>query len=198
MYITLYNVPLKKNGSWLADLPFGFRKAFMFSLNESPWQKIDVHRLRVWRFIAYREEWRGIYSADEKKHLNTTASSQREAYDINVWTQMTLVLVGKGLVLGDWPSRLEVIGAPGTYYNSIAFNHIFVLASRELSRWEAYMSPFSFTASHQQTLATSTAVKAASITPIVKFLPHHFLPLVRSPTTASNVASLWLRIRRVI
>jgi len=134
----------------------------------------------------------------KKKHLNTTASSQREAYDINVWTQMTFVLVGKGLVLGDWPSRLEVIGVPGTYYNSIAFNHIFVLASRELSRWEAYTSPFSFTASHQQTLATSTAVKAASITPIVKFLPHHFLPLVRSPTTASNVASLWLRIRRVI
>lgn len=135
------------------------------------------------------------WKKNTKKHHGK--QSKRSLW-YNVSTQMTVVLVGKGIVSGDWPSRLEVIGAPGTYYNSIAFNHIFVLASRELSRWEAYMSPFSFTASHQQTLATSTAVKAASITPIVKFLPHHFLPLVRSPTTASNVASLWLRIRRVI
>ena len=28
-------------------------------------------------------------------------------------TQMTLVLIGKGLVLGGWPTKIEVIGVPG-------------------------------------------------------------------------------------
>ena len=28
---------------------------------------------------------------------------------------MTLVLLGKGLVLGGWPSKIEVIGVPGIY-----------------------------------------------------------------------------------
>ena len=165
--------------------------------DSSPTGKSDEASPRRWVWDAFKKY--GILLCRWKKKTKKHHGKQsKRSLWYNVWTQMTLVLVGKGLVLGDWPSRLEVIGAPGTYYNSIAFNHIFVLASRELSRWEAYMSPFSFTASHQQTLATSTAVKAASITPIVKFLPHHFLPLVRSPTTASNVASLWLRIRRVI
>ena len=30
-------------------------------------------------------------------------------------TQITLVLIEKGLVLGDWPSKIEVIGVPGIY-----------------------------------------------------------------------------------
>ena len=35
-----------------------------------------------------------------------------EGYIYIPGTQMTLVLVGKVLVLGDWPSKIEVIGAP--------------------------------------------------------------------------------------
>ena len=31
-------------------------------------------------------------------------------------TQMTIVLIGKGLVLGGWPSKIEVIWVPGIYY----------------------------------------------------------------------------------
>ena len=41
-------------------------------------------------------------------------------YTIHVYiyiprTQMTLVLIGKGLALGGWPSKIEVIWVPGTY-----------------------------------------------------------------------------------
>ncbi len=34
------------------------------------------------------------------------------------WTQMTLVLIGKGLVLRGWPSKIEVIWVPGTSHPS--------------------------------------------------------------------------------
>ena len=41
-------------------------------------------------------------------------------------TQMTLVLVGKGIVFGDWPSKVELIGASGinTLYSFLNANMI--------------------------------------------------------------------------
>ena len=43
---------------------------------------------------------------------------------------MTLVLVGKGIVLGDWPSKVELIGAPGIYtlYSFINANMISMIS----------------------------------------------------------------------
>ena len=49
---------------------------------------------------------------------STNVGSYKHTYIIYIYTiyletQMTLVLIGKGLVLGGWPSKIEVIGVLG-------------------------------------------------------------------------------------
>ena len=50
-------------------------------------------------------------------------------------TQMTLVLVGKGLVLGGWPSKIEVIGALGTHTHT----HIYIYIQICVFTWYWYL-----------------------------------------------------------
>ena len=38
-------------------------------------------------------------------------------------TQMTIILIGKGLVLGGWPSKIEVIWVPGIYIYMYTLYH---------------------------------------------------------------------------
>ena len=38
-----------------------------------------------------------------------------QGYNIFTWIPLTLVLIGKGLVLGGWPPKIEVIWVPGIY-----------------------------------------------------------------------------------
>ena len=47
-----------------------------------------------------------------KKHLTC---KKHDTIYLETGTQMTVVLIGKGLVLKGWPSKIEVIGALGIY-----------------------------------------------------------------------------------
>ncbi len=60
-----------------------------------------------------------------KRHLQRFSRGNLfglESFTLLPWklpgTQMTLVLIGKGLLLGGWPSKIEVIWVPGNYYNA--------------------------------------------------------------------------------
>ena len=57
-----------------------------------------------------RMKWNAVNALFKEKNIHI--------YIIYIYvpgTQMTLVLIGKGLVLGGWPSKIEVIGVPGIY-----------------------------------------------------------------------------------
>ena len=59
---------------------------------------------------------RGWLEPSKIRSLHVFGQKRVKTISLNTWlprTQMTLVLIGKGLVLGGWPSKIEVIGALG-------------------------------------------------------------------------------------
>ena len=71
--------------------------------------------IRAGYFFWGRWHWGGLPPGTNGSMGNCCYNPTYRSYFTPPRTQMTLVLIGKGFVLGGWPSKIEVIGALGSY-----------------------------------------------------------------------------------
>ena len=134
------NSALGRNNKFEQNHVFQFL-IFDFSNFQQKWnlsppkKKKNLHRVSPCKIDMEPKNhmfWTGKSSSI---HLHFVGWSSREflnwccflSHRIHIWyiylpgTQMTIVLIGKGLVLESWPSKIEDIWVPGTF--TIKINH---------------------------------------------------------------------------